>query len=82
MFLTFFSLIVMTVLYLRVDDGITTYLTDGESIVRERSVLFERFGFVFFTIATAFIVGNVAQKHRAFHQYEPPDPNKQSNEED
>lgn len=58
----------MTVLYLRVDTGVAKYLQDGEAIVRERSILFERFGFVFFTIATAFIVGNVAQKHRSFTQ--------------
>jgi len=87
LFLASASAIIITVIYLRLDASIVHYINDPDTkveatfIIRERSTLFDRFGWLFVGIIVAYISGNVAQKHRSFVQH-PDDPNPRGNEED
>ncbi len=87
LFLAAAASVIITVIYLRLDASIVHYINDpnvkveATFIIRERSTLFDRFGWLFVGIIVAYISGNVAQKHRSFVQY-PDDPQKGSNEAD
>ena len=78
---------IITAIYLRLDHSIIQYIKDSSAeieatfIIRERSMLFERYGWLFVGIIVAYISGNVAQKHRSFVQH-PDDPKKGENEAD
>lgn len=86
LFLASVAAIIITVIYLRLDASIVYYINDpnvqidSTFIIRERSTLFDRYGWLFVGIIVAYISGNVAQKHRSFIQH-PDDPNPTSNEE-
>jgi hypothetical protein len=87
LFLASAAALIITLIYLRLDASIVHYIGDpnvkveATFIIRERSTLFDRFGWLFVGIIVAYISGNVAQKHKSFVQY-PDDPQQGRNEED
>lgn len=87
LFLAAVAAIIITVIYLRLDASIVRFIEDpaidieATFVIRERTTLFDKYGWLFVGIIVAYISGNVAQKHKAFTQY-PDDPQRGRNEED
>lgn len=81
MFLTVFGLIVILVMYFRLDGSIIPLIEDGKDAVAERTKLFSTFLEHFTYVLAIFVAGNLIQKSKWFQPY-PPENNDHNNSSD